>query len=69
VRRVRALKEEMFGPVLSVVRSPDFERPLRLVNDHEYGNGAGTWGTSTRPYRISRCGSESASGQPNLRGA
>jgi malonate-semialdehyde dehydrogenase (acetylating)/methylmalonate-semialdehyde dehydrogenase len=27
------------GPVLSVVRVPDFETALKLVNDHEYGNG------------------------------
>ena len=30
---------EIFGPVLSVVRSPDFEEAVRLVNEHEYGNG------------------------------
>ena len=33
-------KEEIFGPVLSVVRTPDFEQALRLVNSHEYGNGS-----------------------------
>jgi len=33
-------KEEIFGPVLSVVRVDDYEQALRLVNDHEYGNGA-----------------------------
>ncbi|WP_040581203.1 CoA-acylating methylmalonate-semialdehyde dehydrogenase [Methyloferula stellata] len=32
-------KEEIFGPVLSVVRAPDFESALDLVNAHEYGNG------------------------------
>jgi malonate-semialdehyde dehydrogenase (acetylating)/methylmalonate-semialdehyde dehydrogenase len=32
--------DEIFGPVLSVVRAPDFETALGLVNDHEYGNGA-----------------------------
>ena len=32
-------KEEIFGPVLSVVRSNDFESALGLVNDHEFGNG------------------------------
>jgi malonate-semialdehyde dehydrogenase (acetylating) / methylmalonate-semialdehyde dehydrogenase len=36
---MRIYKEEIFGPVLSVVRSPDFEDAVRLVNDHEYGNG------------------------------
>ena len=32
-------KEEIFGPVLSVVRVPQFDDALKLVNDHEYGNG------------------------------
>ncbi len=33
-------KEEIFGPVLSVVRAKDYAEALALVNDHEYGNGA-----------------------------
>ncbi|WP_029351814.1 CoA-acylating methylmalonate-semialdehyde dehydrogenase [Bosea sp. 117] len=37
---MRIYKEEIFGPVLSVVRVPDYEDALKLVNDHEYGNGA-----------------------------
>ncbi|HTJ63508.1 MAG TPA: CoA-acylating methylmalonate-semialdehyde dehydrogenase, partial [Alphaproteobacteria bacterium] len=32
-------KDEIFGPVLSVVRAGDFEQAVGLVNDHEYGNG------------------------------
>ena len=36
---MRIYKEEIFGPVLSVVRAGDFEAALKLVNDHEYGNG------------------------------
>ncbi|HET9019543.1 MAG TPA: CoA-acylating methylmalonate-semialdehyde dehydrogenase [Acetobacteraceae bacterium] len=32
-------KEEIFGPVLAVVRVPQFDDALKLVNDHEYGNG------------------------------
>ena len=32
-------KEEIFGPVLSVVRAPDYESALALVDDHEFGNG------------------------------
>ena len=36
---MRIYKEEIFGPVLSVLRAPDFDTALRLVNDHEYGNG------------------------------
>jgi malonate-semialdehyde dehydrogenase (acetylating)/methylmalonate-semialdehyde dehydrogenase len=37
---MRIYKEEIFGPVLSVVRSPDFDTATRLVSEHEYGNGA-----------------------------
>src|SRR4051812_2938002 len=32
-------KEEIFGPVLSVVRAPDFNEAARLINAHEFGNG------------------------------
>lgn len=32
-------KEEIFGPVLSVVRVKTYEEALSLVNDHKYGNG------------------------------
>ena len=36
---MRIYQEEIFGPVLAVVRAPDFEDAVKLVNDHEYGNG------------------------------
>ena len=36
---MRIYKEEIFGPVLSVVRAPDYEYALKLANEHEYGNG------------------------------
>jgi malonate-semialdehyde dehydrogenase (acetylating)/methylmalonate-semialdehyde dehydrogenase len=32
-------REEIFGPVLCVMRVPDLDAALRLVNEHEYGNG------------------------------
>jgi len=32
-------REEIFGPVLCVVRVPDFKRAVELVNAHEFGNG------------------------------
>jgi malonate-semialdehyde dehydrogenase (acetylating) / methylmalonate-semialdehyde dehydrogenase len=32
-------KEEIFGPVLAVVRVDNFEQALALVNGHEFGNG------------------------------
>jgi malonate-semialdehyde dehydrogenase (acetylating)/methylmalonate-semialdehyde dehydrogenase len=37
---MRIYREEIFGPVLCVVRVPDFESALALVNGHEYANGA-----------------------------
>ncbi|MGA7116198.1 MAG: CoA-acylating methylmalonate-semialdehyde dehydrogenase, partial [Hyphomicrobium sp.] len=32
-------KQEIFGPVLSVVRAGSFDEAAKLINDHEYGNG------------------------------
>jgi malonate-semialdehyde dehydrogenase (acetylating)/methylmalonate-semialdehyde dehydrogenase len=37
---MRIYKEEIFGPVLSVVRAKDYEAALRLPSEHDYGNGA-----------------------------
>ncbi|GAA1464715.1 CoA-acylating methylmalonate-semialdehyde dehydrogenase [Nocardiopsis exhalans] len=36
---MRIYQEEIFGPVLSVVRADDYEQALRLPSEHEYGNG------------------------------
>ena len=36
---MKIYKEEIFGPVLSVVRAKDFDEAIKLVNDHEFGNG------------------------------
>ena len=36
---MRIYKEEIFGPVLSCVRVPDLAAAVKLVNEHEYGNG------------------------------
>lgn len=38
-KNMRIYQEEIFGPVLSVVRTSSFEEALQLVNDHEFGNG------------------------------
>jgi malonate-semialdehyde dehydrogenase (acetylating)/methylmalonate-semialdehyde dehydrogenase len=32
-------REEIFGPVLGIVRVPDLASAVKLINDHEYGNG------------------------------
>ncbi|MFI6307597.1 CoA-acylating methylmalonate-semialdehyde dehydrogenase [Amycolatopsis thailandensis] len=36
---MRIYREEIFGPVLSIVRAADYEEALRLPSEHEYGNG------------------------------
>ncbi|RRO06003.1 CoA-acylating methylmalonate-semialdehyde dehydrogenase [Pectobacterium aquaticum] len=36
---MRIYQEEIFGPVLSVVRVPDYQTAVTLINNHEYGNG------------------------------
>ncbi len=36
---MRIYKEEIFGPVLCVVRAETYDEALRLCNEHEYGNG------------------------------
>jgi malonate-semialdehyde dehydrogenase (acetylating)/methylmalonate-semialdehyde dehydrogenase len=38
--RMTVYREEIFGPVLSVVRAGDYAAALELVNSHAYGNGA-----------------------------
>ncbi|PHQ72120.1 MAG: methylmalonate-semialdehyde dehydrogenase (CoA acylating) [Sneathiella sp.] len=36
---MRIYKEEIFGPVLSVVRAPTFNEAIDMVDKHEFGNG------------------------------
>ena len=36
---MKIYKEEIFGPVLSVARAPDYDTAARLINEHEFGNG------------------------------
>ena len=36
---MRIYREEIFGPVLCLLRVPDWEAALKLVDGHEYGNG------------------------------
>jgi malonate-semialdehyde dehydrogenase (acetylating)/methylmalonate-semialdehyde dehydrogenase len=36
---MKIYREEIFGPVLSVVRAEKFDEAVDLINDHEYGNG------------------------------
>jgi len=48
---MRIYKEEIFGPVLCIVRADTFEEALQLVNDHEFGNGTAIF---TRDGEVAR---------------
>ncbi|CQR41369.1 Methylmalonate-semialdehyde dehydrogenase (acylating), mitochondrial [Thiomonas sp. CB3] len=48
---MRIYQEEIFGPVLSCVRVPDFASALELVNAHAYGNGVACF---TRDGHVAR---------------
>ncbi|OZG72018.1 methylmalonate-semialdehyde dehydrogenase (acylating) [Hahella sp. CCB-MM4] len=50
---MRIYDEEIFGPVLSVVRVNSYEEAVELINDHEYGNGTAIFtrdGDSARQF-------------------
>ena len=54
---MKIYKEEIFGPVLSVVRAKTYAEGLGLVNDHEYGNGVAIYtrdGDTARDF-ASKC--------------
>jgi malonate-semialdehyde dehydrogenase (acetylating)/methylmalonate-semialdehyde dehydrogenase len=48
---MRIYKEEIFGPVLCVVRVPDFATALKLIDEHEFGNGTAIF---TRDGHVAR---------------
>ena len=37
--QMESYREEIFGPVLQIVRADDFEHAVRLPSEHQYGNG------------------------------
>jgi malonate-semialdehyde dehydrogenase (acetylating)/methylmalonate-semialdehyde dehydrogenase len=49
--QMRIYREEIFGPVLSIVRTADFGAAVELVNAHEYGNGVACY---TNDGRVAR---------------
>ena len=42
-KNMRIYNEEIFGPVLSVVRVKEFNDAIQLINDHEFGNGTSVY--------------------------
>ncbi|MFM2240112.1 MAG: hypothetical protein RJA69_1486, partial [Pseudomonadota bacterium] len=48
---MRIYREEIFGPVLSCVRVPDFGAAVNLINAHEFGNGVSCF---TRDGNVAR---------------
>jgi malonate-semialdehyde dehydrogenase (acetylating)/methylmalonate-semialdehyde dehydrogenase len=48
---MKVYKEEIFGPVLSCVRVPDFGTAVQIINDHEFGNGVSCF---TRDGNVAR---------------
>ena len=50
---MRIYREEIFGPVLCIMRVPNFDAAVKLVSDHEYGNGTAIFtrdGGTARDY-------------------
>jgi len=48
---MRIYREEIFGPVLCVLRVPDLDSALALVNEHEFGNGTAIFTASGEAAR------------------
>jgi malonate-semialdehyde dehydrogenase (acetylating)/methylmalonate-semialdehyde dehydrogenase len=48
---MRIYREEIFGPVLCVVRVPDLDAALRIINEHEFGNGTAIFTASGEAAR------------------
>lgn len=48
---MKIYREEIFGPVLSCVRVPDFAKAVQIINDHEFGNGVSCF---TRDGNVAR---------------
>jgi malonate-semialdehyde dehydrogenase (acetylating)/methylmalonate-semialdehyde dehydrogenase len=48
---MRTYKEEIFGPVLQIVRAESFEEALALPSQHQYGNGVAIFTRNGRAAR------------------
>ena len=50
---MKIYKEEIFGPVLGIVRAKDYREAVDLINNHEFGNGTAIFtrdGDSARAF-------------------
>ncbi len=45
-KEMKIYKEEIFGPVLSIVRVKNYNEALNIINDHEFGNGTSIYTSS-----------------------
>ena len=44
---MRIAQEEIFGPVISVIRYSDVDEAVQIANDTQYGLSAGVWSSDT----------------------
>ena len=52
--KMRIAQEEVFGPVLSIIRFKDEEEAIKIANDSKFGLGAGVWTSDIgRAFRMS----------------
>ncbi|OBX11677.1 methylmalonate-semialdehyde dehydrogenase [Gallibacterium salpingitidis] len=50
---MKIYQEEIFGPVLAIVRAKNYDEAIKLINDHQYGNGSAIFtsdGDAARQY-------------------
>jgi malonate-semialdehyde dehydrogenase (acetylating)/methylmalonate-semialdehyde dehydrogenase len=55
---MKIYKEEIFGPVLGIVRVPDLESAIELINAHPYANGTAIFTRSGNAARAFTSGIE-----------